>query len=76
MTDTYTVAEWETSPYTAYDKRGDVVEHRVRLIHYDRNVTDVVRERRDPHSAAQSGWVEVEIYEMRPYGFWTDSLGQ
>lgn len=65
--DTYTVAEWETYPYTAYDKRNWTVYHRVRLVCYDRNTADVVVERKIPKEGLTT-WTEVESYELRAHG--------
>lgn len=67
MSDSYTVAKWETHPYTSYDKRGQTVHHRVRLKHYDRNSADVVVERKEPAEGLVQ-WTEVESYELRAHG--------
>lgn len=67
MTETYTVAKWETHPYTGYQRRGQSVFHRVRLKQYDQTAADVIVERRAPADGLTS-WTEVESYELRPHG--------
>ena len=65
--ETYTVAEWETHPYTSHDKRHRTVHHRIRLMWYSSDMADVVVERKIPDEGLTS-WTEVEIYELRPHG--------
>lgn len=66
MTDSYTVAQWETHPYTSHDKRGQTVYHRVRLLCYFNKDVDVVVERKEP-AAGVDEWTEVEVYECRDH---------
>ena len=64
-----TVAEWTESPYTSYDRRGDVVQHRVVVIHYERVVADVIHEVRSSDSdAVPSEWTELDAVELRDHG--------
>jgi hypothetical protein len=64
MSDEYTIAEWETSPYTSYDKRGIVVRHRVRIVRYGETGTDVIHQRRE----GDEDWKPVEAVEIRDHG--------
>lgn len=67
MTQEYTVAEWETHPYTSYDKRSRTVYHRVRLLVYDDGNVDVCVERKIPAEGLVK-WTAVDVYEVRPHG--------
>jgi hypothetical protein len=67
MTETYTVAEWETHPYTSHDKRSRTVYHRVRLLVYDEGTIDVVAQRKIP-AIGSDEWTAVDVYEVRPSG--------
>jgi hypothetical protein len=64
MSDDCIIASWEESPYTSYDKRGVVIHHRVRLVHYDSTSADVLHERREDGDS----WVTVTVAEMRSHG--------
>jgi len=67
MTQNYTVFEWETHPYTSYDKRSQTVQHRVQIKHYEKTAVDVVKEVREP-AAGLKKWTEVEVWEVRQHG--------
>jgi SPX domain protein involved in polyphosphate accumulation len=67
MSETYTIAQWETHPYTSHDKRSWTVHHRIRLKRYDTTTADIVVERKIPKEGL-TGWNEVEAYELREHG--------
>lgn len=65
----HVVARWSESPFTSYDRRGNVIEHRVVLAHYDDVGTDVVHEVRSSDDRSVSDeWTELESYEVRDQG--------
>ena len=64
-----TLAEWTESPYTAYDRRSEVIQHRVVVIHYARVVADVVHEVRSSDSdKVPDEWTELDAVELRDHG--------
>lgn len=64
--ETFTLANWDTHPFTAHDRRRDVVEHRARLIVYDQYDLDVVHEYRlNPSDARPEEWSERRVLEVR-----------
>lgn len=67
----YVVAEWSESPFTAYDRRGDRVLHRVRLLAYGGAGVDVVHEVKDEER--QDEWVTKDAYEARQHGIRKES---
>jgi len=69
MTDERVIAEWKESPFTSYDRRGDVVEHRVVLEHYGGTGADVRHEYRAPDAESHPNeWTEYDVYELRDHG--------
>ena len=64
MSDDTVLASWTTSPYTSYDKRHIAIHHRVRVINYDADSTDVVHERRE----GDDDWTTVAVVEIRQHG--------
>lgn len=64
-----TVAEWTESPFTSYDRRGNVVEHRVVIEHYGQTGADVRHEFRSRDDKSYpSEWTECDAYELRDHG--------
>lgn len=69
MSEKRTVAEWSEGPYTSYERRGDVVEHRVVVIRYESGVSDVIHEARSSDADdVPSQWAEVGAVELRGNG--------
>ena len=60
-----TIAEWSESPFTSYDRRGQTVDHRVRVKDYG-DFADVIHERLMPERATD--WRTVEVVELRDHG--------
>lgn len=67
--DTATIAEWTTMPYTSYDKRGWVIEHRVVVEHYGGIGADVRHEVRSSDAEdIPDEWAERDAVELRDHG--------
>jgi len=64
MSEKTTIAKWEESPYTSYDKRGITVQHRVQVARYEADSINVVHQRRE----GDGDWVAVRVVESRPHG--------
>lgn len=63
------VAEWTESPFTSYDRRGDVIEHRVVINHYGGTGADVRHEYRSADADSYpDDWTECDAYELRDHG--------
>lgn len=63
------VAEWTEMPFTSYDRRGDVVEHRVVLEYYGETGADVRHEYRSSDADRYPDeWTEYTAYELRDHG--------
>lgn len=69
MTNKHTVAEWKESPFTSYDRRGNIVEHRVVIEHYGGTGADVRHEFRSlDDDSYPDDWTECDAYELRDHG--------
>lgn len=63
----YVVSEWTESPYTSYDRRGAVIEHRVMFEPFDGGNIDVRHEVRsdDERASVSAEWSPIKVYEVR-----------
>jgi len=69
MRDTQTMAQWDESPFTSHDRRGDVIQHRVVVEHHGGVGADVRHEVRSTDSdKCPDEWTEVDALELRDHG--------
>ena len=67
--DTAVIASWTEHPYTSYDKRSWVIEHRVVIEHYGGLGADVRHEVRSSDSEdCPDEWTELDVAELRDHG--------
>jgi len=59
------IAEWQERPYTAHDRRGAAVYHRVMLFVYDHGVDIEHQAKGDENAAIPTEWVPVNVWEVR-----------
>jgi len=69
MSDEITLAEWTESPYSSWERRGHVVQHRVVVANYGGDGVDARHEvRSDDADNISSEWTAAEVVEARPHG--------
>jgi len=69
VTDERVVDEWNEYPFTSYERRGHVVEHRIVITHYGGTGADVRHEYRSPDdNSYPEEWTEYDVYELRDHG--------
>ena len=65
MSDQSVIARWTEHPYTAYQRRGATVEHRVLLIVYDHGVDIEHQVRGDTQASPPAEWTAITAWEVR-----------
>ncbi|RDZ39423.1 hypothetical protein C5B91_20240 [Haloferax sp. Atlit-10N] len=67
MSFTRQICEWEERPYTSYDRRRAVVQHRIVLEVYRDGNSDIRHEVRSDYEEAKESaeWSLYEAYEIR-----------
>jgi len=59
------IAQWQEMPYTAHDRRGEVVYHRIMLFVYDHGIDIEHQARGDEDADVPRDWTPVDVYEVR-----------
>jgi len=63
------VGSWSERPFTSYDKRSYVIEHRIVVETHGSVGVDVRHEvRSDDYDGAPDDWTPKEVYEAREHG--------
>lgn len=59
------IAEWQEYPYTAHDRRGATVHHRVILFVYEHGVDVEHQAKGDKRASFPAEWTPVNVWEVR-----------
>ena len=66
-TDNRQIAQWEERPFVSYDRRSDVVHHRILVDAHPGVGADIRHEVKSPEMDRPE-WTPAEVYEVRQHG--------